>query len=284
MPGGYDFGRELFYEGIGASGFSYGAPEIIDLGPVPFWIRWKIPIATLRESIGSRIEAALPGGTGEIANALITGDRGGIADRTTEALRRSGLGHILAISGLHMALVVGAVFGGLRAVLALSPALALRRPIKKWAALGALGAALFYLLLSGASVSTQRSFVMLSVMLVAVLLDRRAFSIRNVAVAAMIILMITPEVLLTVSFQMSFAATLTLIAGFEFVSERRRNRLVVGPRPRKSVSGLRRSGSLGWRSPQSLLASQRRHSPRSTSTGPHRSPCWRIWAQCRRSP
>ena len=111
----------------------------------------------------------------------------------------------------------------------MSPSLALHRPIKKWAAMGALAAAAFYLLFSGSSIATQRSFIMLSVVLVAVLLDRRAFSVRNVAVAATIVLLLTPEALLTASFQMSFAATLALIAGFEIVSERRRKRLAIGP-------------------------------------------------------
>ncbi len=236
MPGGYDFGRELFYAGIGASGFTYGPPDIVDLGPAPFGVRvWK-PVADLRAGIGARIEAAMPGETGQIANALITGDRGGIPDETTEALRVSGLGHILAISGLHMALVAGAVFGFLRAAFALSPSLALRRPIKKWAAVGAMLTAACYLVISGASIATQRSFIMLCVVLAAVLLDRRAFSARNVAVAAMIVLILTPEALLTASFQMSFAATLALIAGFEAVSERRRKRLAIGPPAERTVA------------------------------------------------
>ncbi len=236
MPGGYDFGRDLFYEGIGASGFSYGAPDLVDLGTVPFGIRLKIPIAYLRAAVGERIETALPGEAGEIANALITGDRQGIPDDTTEALRQSGLGHILAISGLHMALVAGAVFGFLRGLFALSPSLALKRPIKKWAATGALAAAAFYLVLSGASIATQRSFIMMAVMLVAVLLDRRAFSVRNVAVAATIVLFLTPEAILTASFQMSFAATLALIAGFEVIAERRRQRLAIGPPAERTLA------------------------------------------------
>ena len=235
LPGGHDFGRGLFYAGIGASGFAYGPPDLLDLGPAPLGVRIKKPIADLRRNVGARIAAALPGETGEIANALITGDRGGISDEATEALRRSGLGHILAISGLHMALVAGSVFGFLRAVFALSPALALRRPIKKWAAGGAFVAAAFYLVLSGASIATQRSFIMLSVVLIAVLLDRRAFSVRNVAIAATIVLVLTPEALLTASFQMSFAATLALIAGFEIVSERRRHRLAIGPPAERNV-------------------------------------------------
>lgn len=229
MPGGYDFGRELFYRQIGASGFSYGPPDLIDLGQPPFGIRWKVPIAEFRANVGNAVETALPGETGQIANALITGDRGGIPDEATEALRQSGLGHILAISGLHMALVAGGIFGFLRAVFALSPRLALRYPIKKWAALGAIMAAAGYLVLSGAGIATQRSFIMLTVMLFAVLLDRRAFSVRNVAIAAFIVLAVKPEALLTASFQMSFAATLALIAGFEVISERRRRRNAIGP-------------------------------------------------------
>ena len=116
MPGGYDFGRELFYRQIGASGFSYAPPDLIDSGSPPFGIRWKVPIASFRASVGNAIETILRDETGQIADALITGDRGGISDEATEALRQSGLGHILAISGLHMALVSGSIFGVLRAV------------------------------------------------------------------------------------------------------------------------------------------------------------------------
>jgi len=235
MPGAYDFGRELFFRGIGASGFSYGPPDVVGGEQRSLGDRFAAVIADIRSGVGERIEAAIPGEAGAIARALVTGDRSGISDETAEALRRSGLGHILAISGLHMALVVGAVFGGLRALLALSPTLALHRPIKKWAALGALAAAAFYLVLSGASVATQRSFIMLAVMLLAVLLDRRAFSVRNVAVAATIVLLLTPEALLTASFQMSFAATLALIAGFEVVAERRRRQLAIGPPPDRTI-------------------------------------------------
>lgn len=235
IPGGYDFGRELFYRGIGGSGFSYGPPDRADIGPAPLSIRWRVPIENLRVAIGRRIEAALPGDTGQIANALITGDRGGVSEETTEAYRVSGLTHILSISGLHMALVAGFVFGLVRAILALFPSLALRRPIKKWAAASALAVSTFYLLLSGAEVATQRSFIMLAVLLGAVLLDRRAFSIRNIAIAAAVVLLLTPEAILTAGFQMSFAATLALVAGFEWWAERRQQRLAIGPPPRWSI-------------------------------------------------
>lgn len=238
VPGGYDFGRELFYRGIGASGFSYGPPAIVDLGVAPLGVRLRAPIEHLRQRIGERIETALPGDTGQIANALITGDRGGISDATTDAYRVSGLTHILSISGLHMALVAGFVFAILRGVLALFPSIALRHPIKKWAAAGTLAVATFYLLLSGTDIAAQRAYIMLAVMMLAVLLDRRALSIRNIAVAAAIILILTPEAILTAGFQMSFAATLALIAGYEFVAERRGQRLAIGPTPRRTVSRI----------------------------------------------
>ena len=121
MPGGYDFARVAFYERIGAVGFAYGAAKPADLGPPPLGIRLSVPLAHLRNTIRRRIEAALPGDNGHLAAALIMGDRGGIAEATQDAMRASGLAHILAISGLHMALVAGSAFWLIRALLALSP-------------------------------------------------------------------------------------------------------------------------------------------------------------------
>ncbi|EGP07550.1 competence protein [Bradyrhizobiaceae bacterium SG-6C] len=111
-----------------------------------------------------------------------------------------------------MAVVAGVVFFAVRALLALFPALTVTFPIKKWSAAAALVAAAFYLLLSGAEVATQRSFFMTAVVLIAVMVDRRAITFRTLAVAAMIVLLIAPEALVHPSFQMSFAATLGLVA------------------------------------------------------------------------
>ena len=97
----------------------------------------------------------------------------------------SGLGHVLSISGYHMAVVAGIVFFAVRGSLALVPVLALRYAIKKWAALAALGAAFFYLLLSGAEVATQRSFIMTAIVLVGVMIDRAALTLRTLALAAL---------------------------------------------------------------------------------------------------
>jgi competence protein ComEC len=215
MPGGYDFARADFYAGIGGSGFAYGRVQPAAIGPAPLAIVLSTPLADLREAIRRRIIAVLPGDTGEIAAALVMGDQRGISEATQEVMRASGLGHVLSISGLHMALVAGSVFWLLRALFALSPTLALTRPIRKWAAAGALAVATFYLTISGANVATQRAYIMLFVILAAVMLDRRAITVRNVAIAALIVLILSPESVLGASFQMSFAATLALVAGYE---------------------------------------------------------------------
>ena len=119
------------------------------------------------------------------------------------------------MSGYHMALVAGVVFFIVRAVLALFPALALRHPIKKWAAMAALAAATFYLVLSGAEVATQRSYIMTAVVLIGVMADRATLTMRTIAVAALAVMLIVPEAVIHPSFQMSFAATLALIATYE---------------------------------------------------------------------
>ena len=167
----------------------------------------------------------LPGETGEIAAALITGERGGISEEVTQAMRDSGLAHILSISGLHMVIMAGTVFWLVRALLALVPVLALRYPIKKWAAASALAAATFYLALSGAAVPTVRSWIMMSIVLIAVMLDRPALTMRNVALAALAILIVAPESLFDPSFEMSFAAVIALVALYEWLSARGRRSL-----------------------------------------------------------
>jgi competence protein ComEC len=172
-------------------------------------------LARLRLGIADRIRAAVPGTAGAVAAALITGDRSAIPEETIQAMRDSGLAHLLAISGLHMGLVAGILFFGIRLVLALVEPVALRLSIKKAAAGCAFAGALVYLLLSGATVPTQRAFVMTGIVLAAVLLDRTAISLRLVAWAAMVVLLLQPESLMGPSFQMSFAAVLSLVAAYE---------------------------------------------------------------------
>jgi len=223
MPGGYDFGRALFFEGIGATGFAYGTPKPAEVAN-PTVTRWagraRNVIETFRAALGDRLRETLPGASGEVAAALVVGDRGGIPQDTVDALRQAGLAHILAISGMHMALVTGAVFWVVRALLALIPGLALRQPIRKWAAVAALATGAVYLIISGAGVATQRAFVMVAVVLLAVLVDRPAVTMRSVALAALAVMVLAPEMVTGPSFQMSFAAVVALIATYEWVTGR----------------------------------------------------------------
>jgi competence protein ComEC len=212
-PGSYDFGRDMYFQGIGASGFVTGAIKTVE-PPVPggLSLRYAAVMQGLRDAIDARIRTALDGDKRAIATALLTGRRDAITTPVNDAMFISGLGHVLSISGYHMAVVAGVVFFAIRALLALLPALTTGFPIKKWSAAAALAAAAFYLLLSGAEVATQRSFFMTAVVLIAVMVDRRAVTFRTLAVAAMIVLVLAPEALVHPSFQMSFAATLGLVA------------------------------------------------------------------------
>ena len=212
-PGSYDFARDMFFQGIGASGFVTGAIKTVE-PPVAggLSLRYAAVMQGLRDAIDARIRTTLDGDKRAIATALLTGRRDAITTPVNDAMFISGLGHVLSISGYHMAVVAGVVFFAVRALLALFPALTAGYPIKKWAAAAALAAALFYLLLSGAEVATQRSFFMTAVVLIAVMVDRRAVTFRTLAVAAMIVLVLAPEALVHPSFQMSFAATLGLVA------------------------------------------------------------------------
>jgi competence protein ComEC len=217
VPGTYDFQRDAFFDGIGAVGFAFAAEAVGEAGHAA-------PMTRLRQAINARILAALPGEAGPVAVALVTGDQGGIAKDILQAMRDSGLAHLLSISGLHMAIVAGFVFVGLRGLLALVPPLALYHPIKKWAALAALAAAFAYLLLAGGGVPPQRSFLMTAVVLLAILAERNPLSMRLVAWAAVVVLLTTPEALTGPSFQMSFGAVVALIAAYETEAVRRLSR------------------------------------------------------------
>lgn len=215
-PGGYDFARDLYFQGIGASGFVVGAIKTAEAQEAQgTWLGYAAAVQGLRDAIDQRIRAAIGGDARAIATALLTGRRDAVSDPVNDALFISGLGHILSISGYHMAVVAGVVFFAVRALLALVPGLALGFPIKKWSAFAALLAVAFYLLLSGAEVATQRSFVMIAIVLIGVMADRRAITFRTLAIAALVVMVLAPESVVHPSFQMSFAATLGLVALIE---------------------------------------------------------------------
>jgi competence protein ComEC len=214
-PGSYDFARDLYFQDIGASGFVRGAIRIVaPPSEAGLRLRANAFIQGLRDLIDARIRSVVAGDTGSIASMLITGKRDAIDPHLFDAMFVSGIGHVLSISGYHMAVVAGVVFFVLRALLALIPGLADRAPIKKWSALAALLVTAFYLVLSGAEVATQRSFIMIAVVLIGVMLDRPTLTLRTVTIAALIVLVFAPQAVVHPSFQMSFAATLALIATY----------------------------------------------------------------------
>lgn len=221
-PGSFDFGRKLWFDGIGAVGFSLSPVERID-APRPDTAREAASgwIQAVRHSVSERIRGAMSPRAGPIAAALLTGERGLISEEDNEAMRDSSLAHLLSISGLHMALAGFGFFIALRLIFALIPPVVLNYPVKKWAAAAALLASFAYLLLSGASVPTQRSFVMIAVALIAIIFDRSALNMRVVAIAAVIVLALTPESWIDPSFQMSFAAVVALVAVYEWWNARR---------------------------------------------------------------
>jgi competence protein ComEC len=171
----------------------------------------------MRADLSAAIIAASPGRGGAIAAALVTGDRSSIDTQTNESLRDSGLGHLLSVSGIHMGVVGGLVFAAVLWTLSLIAPIALRFPVKKFAAVAALLVLAAYLVVSGASVPALRSFVMACVAFGAILIDRPAISMRGLALAAFVVVLIFPESVLEPGFQMSFAATMALVALFEML-------------------------------------------------------------------
>jgi competence protein ComEC len=218
-PGAFDFQRVAWYQQLGAVGYALAPATVIEHGRPDGIVR---TIDALRADITARILAALPGPEGGVAAALLTGEQTAVDKDITQAMRDSGLAHILSISGLHIVFVVALVMGVLRYAIALVPPLALRIDAKKVAAVIALLAALFYTALAGAPVPAQRSCAMAGFALIAMLLDRTALSLRLVAWSAVIVLLAAPESLTGASFQMSFAAVVALIAVWEMAAPWRR--------------------------------------------------------------
>ncbi|MFT4251557.1 MAG: ComEC/Rec2 family competence protein, partial [Caulobacter sp.] len=211
-PGAYDFARDAWFSGVGGVGFVVGQIEDAALDPPPWRLRLAMAINAVRWDLASRIVARLGPESGGIAAAMVTGHEAWVTAEQTEAMRASGLAHILSISGLHMAIVGGFVFAAVRLLIAAWPWVALRVSGKKIAALAGLAAVGAYLVISGAPPPALRAAITAAVAFMAILADRQAVSLHGLALAALIILVAQPESAGAPGFQMSFAATAALVA------------------------------------------------------------------------
>jgi competence protein ComEC len=252
IPGGYDPARDLWFQKIGAVGLAAGTVRVL-APPAPLSLAAPAAwIADVRTRLSAAIRSAVPGDAGVLADALVTGRRDGLSASADLAFNVSSLAHLLSISGYHMALVAGVMFFVVRATLALVPGFALRFDLKRVAAVSAFAATLVYLGLSGAEVATQRAFIMTGVALAGVMIGRATLTFRALGLAVIVIVAIAPETIAQASFQMSFAATLALVALFEA-----RDRGRIGPAGQGRLAGLAAFGltHLGLAVATSLVAS-----------------------------
>lgn len=219
LPGGFDFSRYYYFNGIGAVGYGIPPLEALPLeesGASNLSIAYSRARHTLTQSIRSFFHEP----AGSIAAAFITGQTQTIPSSINDDMRTAGLYHLLAVSGMNLSVVAGIAFFSVRLMLAAIPAISLRYPIKKWAAALALLMSYLYLEIAGSPVSAQRAFLMVSFIFIAILLDRDPAPMRSVALSALLILCVRPEAALTASFQLSYSATAALIASYEWGAAR----------------------------------------------------------------
>lgn len=208
---GVDWRKNAFFQGLSATGRFRFVEEHVPCQ--------SSSLNQWRYELTQAIENRLKGQEGAIGAALVTGDRSGITPQLRQAFADSGIAHILAISGLHMSLVIGLVFIVVRRFLSLIPCVALHYPIKSWAATIAIGVSSFYMAISGFSFPVMRSFLMSCLVMLGILLNKLTLSFRSVTFAATVVLLLFPESLFNLSFQLSFAAVFALIAGYEVFYE-----------------------------------------------------------------
>lgn len=212
VPGGFDTQFHAYFDGIGAYATAIGPVGLVTPGEPALPGRL---IEGVRRGIGARIDAALAQPASGIARALITGDQSGVAEDAREAMARAGLAHVLSISGLHLTIVAGGVFAALRIALSFWTGLSRRLSAKRLAAVAGIVAALLYFAISGGNVAALRATMMIVLVFGAVLVGRRALTMRNVAIAALLVILTDPASVFRPSFQLSFAAVVALIGAWE---------------------------------------------------------------------
>jgi competence protein ComEC len=215
MPQAFDFARYFYFQGIGAVGYGIPPVDIISESNAPsgFWPQ----LTAMREALSARIRSQMSVPEGAVAAALMMGDRAAIPEDVNQVMRDTNLSHVLAISGMHMALVTGIIFFALRWLLAALPQTRYVRSPKKLAAWLALAAGAAYLLIAGLPISACRAFIMVALVFAAILLDRQVMPMRSLAVAALLLLLVNPSYAMQPGFQLSFMATAALIGWYERV-------------------------------------------------------------------
>ena len=211
-PGAFDFARSAYFVGVGGVGVALKPPVLIDLPPPPWRLALQLDINRARWALTRAIIDKMGQPAGGIAAAMVTGHDYSISQDDTNEMRNAGISHILSISGVHMAIVGGFIFFAVRLFVSLWPWLAVRVNGKKLAAAVALSAIGLYLVISGAPPPAQRSAITATIAFGAILLDRRAITLRGLGLSALIVLTIQPEAVVEPGFQMSYAATAALVA------------------------------------------------------------------------
>ncbi|WP_310619879.1 ComEC/Rec2 family competence protein [Flexibacterium corallicola] len=228
VPGGYDFARTAYFQQIGGIGYTLGKPEVLQ--PTNGW-HFFLSLERTRSALKDRFLSSLPASSGGgLAVALLIGDRTYLKEADKEALRRAGLAHILAISGLHLTLFSGVAFLVVRILLSVNRALALSGHVSAIASAFALMAACFYLAISGGAIATQRAFIMVLVVLIAQIVGRKGLTLRSLALSGFIVLLLEPESVLSPGFQMSYIAVLALLSAYQMKLRRKGGGLPAGSR------------------------------------------------------
>jgi len=221
IPDGYDPGFRAYFQKVGGYGYMLSKPVAANIRPESFKAKISHTVSRFRYRLAARILERAPPETAGLQTALLTGIRSWVPDDQTDSLRAAGLAHILAISGLHMGLVAGSIYALVLMAFVRLSKWARRYDMRKPAAFIGILTATAYLVLSGASVATQRAYIMAVIIFAALIFDRQAISIRSVAVAAFITLWLHPEVLVSPGFQMSFSAVLALVVVYREWDKRR---------------------------------------------------------------
>ena len=212
---GYQADRKYFYESLSAIGYAESETFVIDCPQTKHSYGFVERLNFVRNGLVRYINSVINKEQSGVAAAVIVGEKTHLAKDIINDYRDSGLAHFLSVSGLHMGTIAGLIFFAVRFLLALFPAVALKFDIKKIAAVCAIIGSAFYLLISGMAIPAQRAFIMTTVVFVGIIFNREAISLRIVSFAALVVLIFAPQALISISFQMSFAAVYALVAFYE---------------------------------------------------------------------